>query len=85
MNIAVLGDGGWGTTLALLLNQKGFKVAIWGAFPQYVRYLKTKRINSKFLPGIRIPQGIEISHDLKHIIAGKDLSRPFAIPQKCFS
>ena len=34
--IAVLGDGGWGTTLSLLLAGKGFHVVLWGAFPHYV-------------------------------------------------
>ena len=38
--VAVLGDGGWGTTLALLLYRKGIEVALWGAFPRYVDILK---------------------------------------------
>lgn len=73
MNIAVLGDGGWGTTLAILLYRKGYTVSLWGAFAQYVNYLQAKRINSKFLPGIKIPRQIEISHDLIKVVQGKDL------------
>lgn len=73
MKIAVLGDGGWGTTLAILLYRKGFKVTLWGAFADYVAYLNKKRINTRFLPGIRIPRNIEITHDLKSAIYEKQL------------
>jgi len=68
-----LGDGGWGTTLAIVLHRKGYQVSLWGAFPDYVAYLNRKRINSKFLPEVRIPQGIEISHNLKGVLAVSEL------------
>ena len=80
-DIAVLGDGGWGTTLAILLCRKGFKVSLWGAFPNYISYLKKKRINTKFLPGVRIPRGIKITNDLKAAISDKQLII-FAIPSQ---
>ena len=44
-NICVIGDGGWGTTLAILLSNKGFNVTIWGAFPDYIAVLKSKKEN----------------------------------------
>ncbi len=62
--ITVLGDGGWGTTLAILLSQKGYEVRLWGAFAGYVRQLNKTRINAKFLPGIRIPSRILITADI---------------------
>ncbi|HTY45687.1 MAG TPA: NAD(P)H-dependent glycerol-3-phosphate dehydrogenase [Patescibacteria group bacterium] len=71
--VAVLGDGGWGTTLALLLNAKGHRVTLWGAFPEYVAYLKAKRINSRFLPQARIPAQVHITADLTEALAGKEL------------
>jgi len=73
LNIAVLGDGGWGTTLAILLHNKGNSVNLWGAFPKYVAYLKQKRINIRFLPGIKIPRNLEITADLRRAIESKDL------------
>lgn len=73
LNIAILGDGGWGTTLAILLHRKGFKVNLWGAFADYVRYLGKKRVNTRFLPGIRIPKGIEITHNLRRVLGDKGL------------
>jgi glycerol-3-phosphate dehydrogenase (NAD(P)+) len=73
LDIAVLGDGGWGTTLAILLSQKGYKVTLWGVFPGYVSRLNKTRINTKFLPGIKIPQDIQITHDLNYAIRAKQL------------
>lgn len=73
INIAVLGDGGWGTTLAILLSQKGFKVTLWGAFRDYTTYLDKNRLNSKFLPGIKIPRDITITHNLGAAASDKAL------------
>ena len=66
--VAVLGDGGWGTTLAILLDRKGEDVTLWGAFPEYVEFLKKKRINKKFLPGVAIPRGIRITALLEEAV-----------------
>lgn len=73
LSISVLGDGGWGTTLAILLSKKGFKVTIWGAFKDYVLFVNRARENKKFLPGIKIPKEIEITHDLKKALKNKEL------------
>ncbi len=72
-NISILGDGGWGTTLAILLSKKGFNISVWGAFPEYTAYLNKKRVNTKFLPGIKIPREIEFIDDLKSAINGKQV------------
>ena len=66
--IAILGDGGWGTTLAVLLCKKGYPVTLWGAFPNYLNYLRKKRINTKFLPGVKIPIPVEIEPNLKKVV-----------------
>ena len=81
LKISVLGDGGWGTTLAILLQQKGFSVSLWGAFPDYVRILNKKRVNTRFLPQVKIPRQIEIIDDLKKAVTGKDLI-VFAVPSE---
>mgnify|MGYP000527780126 CR=1 FL=1 len=71
--IAVLGDGGWGTTLAILLCKKGFDVTLWGAFPDYCAYLDRKRENPRFLAGISIPRRIKITPDLKEAVRQKNI------------
>jgi len=65
--ISVLGDGGWGTTVAILLAKKGLDVTLWGAFPEYIELLKRERVNSKFLPGIRIPKEIHLTSSISDL------------------
>ncbi len=72
-NISVLGDGGWGTTIAIILANKGYNVTLWGAFPDYISTLRKDRVNKKFLPGISIPKQVEITHDIKTAISEKDI------------
>ncbi len=59
--IIVIGNGGWGTTLAILLYKKGYHVTLWGSNPSYADYLREKRENIKFLKGIPIPSGMHIT------------------------
>ena len=56
--IAVLGDGGWGTTLAIHLSKKKYRVKLWGLFRDYIQEIQSTRVNRKFLPGIKIPHDI---------------------------
>ena len=71
--ITILGDGGWGTTLAIILCKKGYSVNLWGAFPKYLKYLNKNRLNTKFLPGVKIPNAINITADLKKAVANCDV------------
>lgn len=71
--IAVLGDGGWGTTLSILLSAKELNVHLWGVFPDYVKTLDKKRVNTKFLPGIKIPSSIKITSSLEEAIEYADI------------
>lgn len=64
-NITVIGDGGWGTTLAIHLAKNGHDVCLWGAFETYVAKVTKTRVNSKFLPGIKLPKNIQLTASLK--------------------
>ena len=68
VRIAVLGDGGWGTTLAMHLHRLGHRVTWWGAFPDQVREVARHRENVKFLPGIPIPRQLPITSDLSKAV-----------------
>lgn len=65
MNISVLGAGGWGTTLAIILHYNGHKVTLWEYKKDYAKILTKKRENDIYLPGIKIPDEITITHDLE--------------------
>jgi len=71
--IAVLGDGGWGTALAIHLHRLGHRVRWWGAFPAYLRELDRRRENRKYLPGIPIPRGLRITPEVSRAVHDADL------------
>ena len=73
LNICIIGDGGWGTTLAIHLARKGFKTRLWGAFPEYIKVLKDARENVKFLPGVKIPDTVSITASLDEAVDKTDL------------
>jgi len=64
MRISVLGAGGWGTTLAILLHYNGHNVTLWEYKSNYAKLLDSSRENNIYLPGIRIPEEIKITHSL---------------------
>ncbi len=64
MRITVLGDGSWGTTLAIHLNANGHEIIIWSAFPENAEAIVRDRENRAFLPGIDIPPEIKTTGDL---------------------
>lgn len=70
---SVIGDGGWGTTLAILLAGKGCPVRLWSVFPEYATLLREKRENVKFLPGFPIPREVVISSDIREVVEGTEV------------
>jgi glycerol-3-phosphate dehydrogenase (NAD(P)+) len=73
MNISVLGAGGWGTTLAILLHYNGHDVTLWEFQKRYAKVLDKTRENKIFLPGIKIPDEIKITHELEEASLDKHL------------
>ncbi len=73
MKITILGDGGWGTTLAILLSRRNKDVVLWSVSKEYAHYLDRYRKNPKFLSGIKIPSGIKITANLKEAVGDANL------------
>jgi glycerol-3-phosphate dehydrogenase (NAD(P)+) len=81
--LTILGDGAWGTTLAILLSKNGHQVTVWSAFPEYLDVLDRERENKTYLKGIKIPSNIIFEKDLsKAIEFGEYIV--FSIPSKFF-
>ncbi len=72
--ISVLGSGSWGMALALLLHNNGHEVLLWSARPEDARKLREKRENPDRLPGVRIPEDIEILTDLERALKDVDVT-----------
>ena len=80
IKFAVLGDGAWGTAIALVLNQNAdHRVVLWSAREENARILRERRENVRLLPGVPIPQSIELTTDVKQALDGADLG-VMAIP-----
>jgi len=71
---AILGDGAWGTAIALHLAQNPQNhVCLWSAFEENARILGEKRENIRLLPGVRIPDSVELTTDIARALTGADL------------
>ncbi len=62
--VTVLGSGGWGTALAISAFNCGHEISLWSPFEQEVNDLLKYRENIKLLPGIKIPDCINITSDI---------------------
>jgi glycerol-3-phosphate dehydrogenase (NAD(P)+) len=72
--IAVLGDGAWGTAIALLLAQDpDHDVRLWSARPENGRLLQQRRENVHLLPGVPIPAAVRLTLDVAEAVAGASL------------
>ena len=66
--ISVLGAGSWGTALSILLSNNGHEVRLWSRFQEEVDALRETRELTSKLPGVHIPEDIDITADLKDCI-----------------
>ena len=61
---AVLGAGSWGTTLGVHLAQLGYAVSLWDVDGANLGAMAADRENRKYLPGIALPDSLEVVSDL---------------------
>ena len=62
--IVVLGEGAWGTALALSLHRRGgHLVTLWAHEQSLADQIAAARENKLFLPGFPIPEGITVTGD----------------------
>lgn len=79
--VAVIGDGAWGTALAMVLHSSGRETVIWGHRPEYLESMRQSRENRLFLPGVVIPDGIGFQEDINAAMRWADLIVT-AVPSK---
>jgi glycerol-3-phosphate dehydrogenase (NAD(P)+) len=68
--VAVLGAGSWGTTLANLLAAKGEAVRIWAYEPEMVEAINQRHENPVYLPGVALAPGLRGFTDAREAVAG---------------
>ncbi|MDD2301786.1 MAG: NAD(P)H-dependent glycerol-3-phosphate dehydrogenase [Eubacteriales bacterium] len=82
-NIAVMGAGSWGTALAVTLGRNGHRVRLWDINETHLNDIKTFRENRPFLPGVMLPDGVDVTEDRKRMLEEADLVL-FAVPSQHF-
>ncbi|MBN2162162.1 MAG: NAD(P)-dependent glycerol-3-phosphate dehydrogenase [Pontiellaceae bacterium] len=73
MKVAVIGDGGWGTALAMVLNRNGHETTVWGPFKETQTTIKFCGQNKTYLPGVDVPSEIRWTTDPETAVAGAGL------------
>ena len=74
IRFAILGDGAWGTAIALHLAQHSdHRVTLWSAREENARILQECRENVRLLPGVPIPPSIDLTSDVRQATAEADL------------
>lgn len=73
MNIAVIGAGSWGTTLADLLARKGNQVTLWAYEADLVERMSANRVNDLYLPDTVLHENLTFSNDLPHTVTGREV------------
>ncbi len=81
--VAIIGDGGWGTALALLLHRKEHQVRVWGPFPEYLEQVARTHENTKFLPGVPLPSEMVWSANRADVAAEAEVV-VLAVPSRFF-
>lgn len=72
MKVGILGNGGFGTAMALSLQRSGHAVALWGHDAVYTEQIATTRHNPRYLEGIELPAAIEVTHAAEAALRGAD-------------
>jgi glycerol-3-phosphate dehydrogenase (NAD(P)+) len=72
VSVCILGAGGWGTALAAMLGLHGRGGVLWARRPELVAELLRERENRAYLPGVRLPETVEVTADLERAVSGHD-------------
>ncbi|AKU92281.1 NAD(P)H-dependent glycerol-3-phosphate dehydrogenase [Vulgatibacter incomptus] len=73
MRAAIIGAGGFGTSLAVVLGGKGIDVRLWVREPELCRAIGELRENRRYLPGIEIPSSVTPVDDLRRALEGAEM------------
>ncbi|MGY2892560.1 NAD(P)H-dependent glycerol-3-phosphate dehydrogenase [Deinococcus sp. UYEF24] len=72
MSVCILGAGGWGTALSAMLGLHGRGSLLWARRPELAAELLRERENRAYLPGVRLPDTVQVTSNLEEATAGHD-------------
>ena len=68
---AVIGAGSWGTALAKLLSDKGYRISLWGHRQEHVEEIIANRENLTYLPGFKLAANLTATSDLVEAVSSQ--------------
>jgi len=71
--VGVLGNGGWGTALALVALRNHAATRLWGIEDEYVAACARTRSNPRYLAGVELPPDLLVTADAGAAFGGVDL------------
>jgi len=98
--LAVIGAGSWGTALAKTLSPRFDDVKLWARDGALADCLNSQRENTRYLPGVHVPDNVFASSELATVLSGSSVvlsvvparytrgvyerMRPFVTSRMCF-
>jgi len=77
VKIGILGGGGWGTTLAIILeSRKEHEVRLWVYEADEAERMARTRENATFLPGVSIPVRVSVTNVASDAVRTPSCWRP---------
>jgi len=70
--IGIIGAGAWGTALAKHLAEKGLQTTLWAYERDVVDSIRARRENQVFLPGITLPNSLNVTNTLAEAVEASD-------------
>lgn len=67
-SISILGAGSWGTALAIQAARNGCDTLLWSHNPAQLATLRQSGENSRYLPGIRFPDKLQLTDNLREAV-----------------
>jgi glycerol-3-phosphate dehydrogenase (NAD(P)+) len=73
MKFCVVGAGAWGTAFAVHLSRGAADVVLVPRRPEQAAAVSAARENVEYLPGVRLPPGVEVEAVLARALSGSDV------------
>lgn len=71
--VCILGAGSWGIALSVLLHSNHHQISLWEFKSEDMTKLSLSREHSQKLPGVKVPNGVEITDDLDNAVKDKEM------------
>lgn len=69
---AIIGAGAWGTAVAKVIAEKGKDVVVWSFEEETCDDINQRHMNSRFLPGVLLPDNLRASTDIVETASGRE-------------